>query len=205
MKKRLLYLSLFVLTLIYFGCRKDEDPVPVVDTTPPTAVEDVKNELVLNKDKTVIDTLKLSWEPSTDASGVVKYTVNLLMYDENGVPKKIRSVESDTPSASFLTLSNSKDYKVEVQTLDPSGNGSNKVLKDLTERTPFNLKVGGNELTFDWVVATNTEDKVSNVVTISKYANGNESTKTEVVSETIELYGVSECRMLITKLQYALS
>lgn len=186
MKKLITLLSLLVLTLIYFGCRKDEDPVPVIDTTPPTSVENVMGELVLNKDKTVIDTLKVNWDASTDAGSAVKYDVNLLMYDENGVPKKIRSVETDTPSAFFIALSNSKTYKVEVQAKDLSNNKATNVLKDLSERSPFELVIGTDEVTFSWTDVKEENDKVSSLVTITKFANGSENAQDIVVSETIE-------------------
>lgn len=171
MKRLIPIVIIFSLTLIYFGCRKDEDPVPVVDTTPPTAVEDVKNELVLNKDKTIIDTLKLSWEPSVDASGVIKYKVDLLMYDENGIPKKIRSVESDIPNASFVALSNNKDYKVEVQTIDGSGNTSSTVLKELNPTiNAITSTINQNNLSLKWPSGKeNDNDKVEYKIELVQY------------------------------------
>lgn len=187
MKKTLFYLALALIPVIYFACEKDEEPV-APDTTPPTSVSEVQYDFVLDKTSKVIDTLKLNWEAAVDAGGPVKYKVDLLMYDDQGVPKVIRTEEADNTNIFFTNLSNLKDYKVQVQTVDLAGNGSVSVLKELGEsKNPIISNINGNNLSLNWNLASNASDKVKYTLKIFEYPDGNPTQLTELLSQELDV------------------
>lgn len=182
MKKLILPLVLVLTSLVYYSCKKDETPAIIPDVTSPTDISNIDDILVLNQAKTVIDTLKLSWEASTDDSGTVMYKVVLSMYDDAGALKEIRSDDVKTNRASFVTLDNKKNYQVKITAIDPSSNSSKPVIKDVSgNKEAITHVITDKQVKLSWDKPKNTDDKFSVSLKIYEYTSSKDDMK-EVLS-----------------------